>query len=92
MKENEWITIDQYNKVRVESYKGNLSIVLGLQGQNDTVYSKWCTPQKWSAGQKKPLKKNGEFVFLPWAINLGTDPDRALKIVGALYKQTQGME
>ena len=83
--EEKWIKVNQYNQVKVDEYNGKYSIIQGNQGQNDVVYPKWCTPQKWNQGEKTPLKKNGEFVYVPWSISLGNDKEQAKKILGALY-------
>ena len=81
-----WLPIDTYNAVRVDKFDDKISLQQGQRGENDT-YTAWCCPQKWSNGQKTILKKNGEPVFMPWAISLGKDKAKAIKIAEAIVEQ-----
>ena len=81
-----WVPIDTYNAVRIDEYSGKLSIQQGSRGDNDT-YVKWCCPQKWENGKKTLLKKDGVEVFVPWAISLGKDKEKAIRIVEAIVAQ-----
>ena len=81
-----WLTIDTYNAVKTDEYNGKYSIQQGQRGENDT-YTAWCCPQKWVGGKKTLLKKNGEPVFVPWAISLGKDKDKAIQILEAIVAQ-----
>lgn len=78
-----WLKIDTFNSIRVEKYNDKYSVQLGSRGNNDT-YVKYCTPQKWSNGEKQPLQKNGNYVYTPWSIPLGTDKEKAAKTLEAL--------
>ena len=78
-----WIQIDTYNSVRIDEYKGKYSIQQGQRGEQVT-YARWCCPQKWTNGDKTIMKKNGEPVFVPWSISLGTDKEQAIKTLQAL--------
>ena len=81
-----WLPIDTYNAIRADKYNDKISIQQGQRGDNDT-YIKWCTPQIWRNGEKHLLEKNGEPVFVPWAVNLGNNKDKALKIWAAIGEQ-----
>ena len=81
-----WLPIDTYNAVRTDKYNGKYSILQGQRGENDT-YTKYCCPQIWRSGEKQLLKKNELPVFVPWAIFLGKDKDKALKIWAAIGEQ-----
>ena len=85
-----WVPVDTYSSVRVDEYNGKYSLQQGQRGDNDT-YTSWCTPQKWSNSEKAPLKKHGEFVFVPWAISLGKDKEKALKTLQNLYNQLKNL-
>ena len=85
-----WLPVDTYTSVRVDEYNGKYSLQQGHRGDNDT-YTDWCCPQKWSNGQKTPLKKNNEFVYVPWAISLGHDKDKAIKVAENIVAQLKAV-
>lgn len=81
-----WLPVDTYNAVRTDKYNGKYSIQQGNRGENDT-YTTWCCPQRWVNGEKRLLEKNGEPVFVPWALSLGKDKAKALQIWAAIGEQ-----
>jgi len=86
-----WLPVNTYNAIRVDKYNGKYSLQQGERRESGDTSTAWCTPQKWSNGEKTPLKKNGEFVYVPWAISLGKDKAKAIKIAEAIVAQLKNL-
>jgi hypothetical protein len=64
---------NQYNEgISLDEYNGVISLVLAQEGEDGTIYKRWCFPQ---VKGKKPGAK-----ALPWRIALGK-PQEAVKVL-----------
>ena len=84
MDEKQWVSVDQYSSIAVDEYNNKISIIQGNKGQNDVTYMSYCAPQRWKDGEKRVLTKNGQTVFVPWAISLGKDKAKAIQVAEAI--------
>jgi len=61
--------------VKVDEYKGALSLVSARRGKDGEVFMDWVFPQKRD-GSKEPIDK-----CLPWKVKLGDTPQKALEML-----------
>lgn len=62
---------DKYkNGIRVEDYKGNISIMVIQEGKDGKAWPKWCYPQKRVEGKNVASDKS-----IPMSVSLGNRAD-----------------
>jgi hypothetical protein len=82
-------TIDKYNVIKVDKYKGKFSVVLGNEKEN-RFYADWRRDEEKRKGVVR-VKEDGSCCRLPTAIVLGNSEEEVKATLSWIYEEVQKM-
>ena len=86
-------TIDKYNVIKVDKYKGKFSVVLGNEKEN-RFYADWRILSQWDEEKREGVvrvREDGSYYRLPTAIVLGNSEEEVKATLSWIYEEVQKM-